>query len=104
VILKPENRRYIITRSDSVQIEFDELVDTITVKKIKWTGPCEYEMIRDFKAKRTQPLNSPHPILRYINEIPVRVKIVETGVDYCVFESKEDGEDIIYRDTMQIYR
>jgi len=102
--LKPDNRSYIITRSDTAQFEYDEKLDTITVLKIKWTGPCEYEAIRDFKAKKHEQPGLPHPILRYINDPPLKVKIIGTGRDFYVFEAREDSDDFVYRDTLWIFK
>jgi len=36
--------------------------------------------------------------------MPLKVKIIATHADYCVFESKKEGVDFIYRDTMWILK
>lgn len=72
--------------------------------KIKWTGSCEYEVLREYKRKNIIDSNSKHIILRYVNEVPLKVRITATGKDYYVFESKEEGNDFVYKDTMWVVK
>lgn len=98
--LKPDNRRCIITRSDTTQIQYDEKIDTVTVMKVKWTGPCEYELEAQYEGKEHE---SPHRIIRYVKPEPLTVKIIATGRNYYVFELRHDSFDFHYRDTMWVY-
>ncbi len=98
------HNNYVINRIDSIQTELDSDIDTITIIKIKWTSPCEYEVLREYKRKNTIDPNSKHIIQRYVNEVPLKVRITATDKDYYVFESKEEGNGFVYKDTMWVVK
>jgi hypothetical protein len=104
ITVKTSHTKYIINRIDSIQTELNMDTDTITMMKIKWTSPCEYQLLREYKRINTIDSNTKHVIGRYINEVPLKVRIVAVNKDYYVFESKQDGIDFIYKDTMWVIK
>jgi hypothetical protein len=96
------NAQFIVTRDSAIQTELDMRSDTLTGEKIIWVGDCEYELVDYYKI----PHYSDTTIKDLRAEVnmniikALRVRIVETGDDYYVFESWKEGIDFKYRDTL----
>lgn len=103
--MQPEGNVFEINRYDNTQTEYDRADDSITGYKIRWTGTCEYELEKTNKRKKTISDSSRlQRIIEYVRATPLKVKIVTTGDDYCVFESRKEGIDFVYKDTMWILK
>lgn len=88
-------REFKIVRNDVNQIETDLTSGTVSIEKIKWLNPCEYELSL-VSRKIIGPDTLPHPPPGAV----LKIKIVSTGTDYYVFEAKLPDTDYTYSDTM----
>ena len=91
------NSYTIITRTDSIQTERDSATGKILYSKIKWLGPCEYEL-RLWKG--SAPFSD--TVYEYLRSYPVNTKIVKAENEYYIFESTTEGSDVKLIDTMKV--
>jgi hypothetical protein len=80
-----------IERKDSLQIETNEN-DDITVLKIRWTGPCQYELLFNYMTPKEVSKNKEVQIVFDSNaDSPFQIKIL-TGTDsYYIYEASRSG-------------
>jgi hypothetical protein len=97
--LKLDNSTYSIKRNDSIQVESNIATGESVTSKIKWTGPCEFEMLF-----LSQSNDSPDSIIKFLQDKPVRSRIIKIGKSYYVFESRTDNINFTYTDTMWLGR
>lgn len=103
--IKPEGYRVVINRRDSLQSEYNRHADSVTGHVIKWTGPCEYELTKVYKArKQSKESGKPQNVIEYGRSTPLKTRILKTTADYYVFESWKEGIDFIYQDTIWILK
>jgi hypothetical protein len=93
--LKLDSSIISIKRNDSLQVETNVATGETITSKIKWTGPCELEMLFLSQSK-----DSPDSIIKFLQGKPVKSRIIKTGKNYYVFESKTDNINFTYTDTM----
>jgi hypothetical protein len=93
--LKPGNTIISIKRNDSIQVETNIATGEIITSKVKWTGACENEML--FLSQSNDPADS---FPEFLKNKPVKSRIIKTGKNYYVFESKTDNINFTYADTM----
>ena len=88
---KMNKQRINIERKDSLQIETDENGD-ITVLKVKWINPCEYELLFNYMTPKEVSKRGDVPkIIESMANEPLQIKIVSGTDDYYLFETKKDG-------------
>jgi hypothetical protein len=105
IYLNPEGIRYEIVRTSTTQTEYNTTTDTIVGFNVKWTGPCEYEVQKMYKRKKTVIDSAQgERITEFRNAIPLKVKITASATDYYLFESWKEGNDFVYKDTMWVKR
>jgi hypothetical protein len=96
----------IINRNDSIQIETDPKKSFVLRERVTWKNPCEYELIF---LSRVPDYPPGYPVERKVyydkaRRIPLQTKIVVAAKNYYVFESRKEGIDIIYKDTMWVLK
>ena len=100
---KVNKQRIIIERRDLLQIETNENGD-ITVLKVNWTGPCEYELLFNYVTPKDVSKNKDNPgIFDSSSDIPLQVKILSGTDDYYVFDAgRKDLKNL--RDTIWLVK
>ena len=99
-IKSPVDESYtIIVRTDSTQTETNTLSNQQMTARITWTSDCSYTLL--YLSGIT---NKGDSIPVSVQAKPLRTKIFKTTKDYCLFESRMDGIDVKYSDTMRILR
>ena len=84
-------QRINIERKDSLQIETNENGD-ITVLKVNWIGPCEYELLFNYMTpKEISKRDSLPGIVESIGNTPLRIKILSGTDSYYLFEARTQG-------------
>ena len=68
---------YVVERNDSIQIEYDLILDTKSVFKINWISDCEYDLTF---IKGTKP-----PLIKNLFVDDFRIKIYSTEDDNYSF-------------------
>jgi len=89
---KANKQRINIERSDSLQIETNATTDDITVMKVKWTGPCEYELL--FNYMTPKEVSKDRNVQRIFDanvDVPLQIKILGGTDSYYVFEAGKKG-------------
>jgi len=89
---KANKQRINIERSDSLQIETNGTTDDITVMKVKWTGPCEYELL--FNYMTPKEVSKDRNVQRIFDanvDVPLQIKILGGTDSYYVFEAGKKG-------------
>lgn len=88
---KPTRKKILIERRDSIQIEKTEKGD-ITVSRVRWKGPCEYELIFNYMTPKEV---SKEDIRKIFDpggaNIPLQIRIISGTGDYYVFEASKEG-------------
>ena len=89
---KANRQRIHIERKDSLQVETNELTGNITVLKVKWTSPCEYELMFNYTTPKEITKDEIKPkIVESIGVTPLYIKILSGTDDYYVFEARKEG-------------
>ena len=100
---KANKQRINIERGDSLQIETNENGD-ITVLKVNWTGPCEYDLL--FNYMTTKEVSKDKNVQRIFDanaDMPLHIKILSGTDSYYVFEAgKRDLKNL--RDTVWLVK
>ena len=100
---KVNKQRINIERKDSLQIETNENGD-ITVLKVKWINPCEYELLFNYMTpKEVSKRGDVQKIVESMANEPLQIKILSGTDDYYLFEAKKDGF-INLRDTVWLVK
>ena len=89
---KANKQRINIERRDSLQIETNEQTGDITVLKVNWTGPCDYELL--FNYVTPKEVSKDKNVQRISNanvDIPLQIKILSGTDSYYVFEAGKRG-------------
>ena len=94
---KIDNTRFMIDRSDSIQIETDLKTGFITKSKIKWLSDCEFEM--HYVSSQDTTLDKLSPML---GNIPIMNRILKIEDDYYIFQQELEGSKMRITDTMWI--
>src|SRR4030095_7555527 len=87
----------LIDRSDSIQIETSGRTGETVRAKITWTSPCEYELLYQSQIKTAS-----NTINKFLQSQPVKVKIIKSGDGFYIFESRTEGVNLVYTDTMRV--
>lgn len=88
---KVNKQRINIERKDSLQIETDENGD-ITVLKVSWTGPCQYELYFNYVTPKEVSKNKNAQRIFDSNAgVPLQIKILSGTDSYYVFEAGKTG-------------
>jgi hypothetical protein len=89
---KTNKQRINIERRDSLQIETNEQTEDITVLKVNWTGPCEYELLFNYMTpKEVSKDKNVQRIFDSNGDIPLQIKILGGTDSYYVFEAGRRG-------------
>ena len=89
---KANKQRINIERRDSLQIETNATTDDITVMKVKWTGPCEYELLFNYMTpKEVSKDKNVQRIFDANVDAPLQIKILGGTDSYYVFEAGKKG-------------
>ena len=100
---KANKQRINIERRDSLQIETNENCD-ITVLKVKWTSPCDYELLFNYMTpKEVSKDTSVQRIFDSNGDIPLQIKILGGTDSYYVFEASRKGFKNL-RDTVWVVK
>lgn len=101
---KANKQRIDIERRDSLQIETNEITGDITVMKVNWTGPCEYELL--FNYMTPKEISKDKTVQRIFDsnvDMPLKVKILSGTDSYYIFEAgKKDMKNL--RDTVWLVK
>jgi len=91
-IYNKANRQKInIERKDSLQIETNENGD-ITVLKVKWTGPCQYELLFNYMTpKEVSKSKDVQRVFDSNGDSPFQIKIQGGTESYYVYEASREG-------------
>jgi hypothetical protein len=89
---KATKQRINIERRDSLQIETNEQTGDITVLKVNWTGPCEYELLFNYMTPKEISKNKDiQRIFDANGDLPLQIKILSGTDNYYVFEAGRRG-------------
>ncbi|HKC34888.1 MAG TPA: hypothetical protein VKB95_02465 [Chitinophagaceae bacterium] len=89
---KVNKQRINIERRDSLQIETNEQTGDITVLKVNWTGPCDYELLFNYVTpKEVSKDKNVQRIFDSNGDIPLQIKILSGTDSYYVFEAGKKG-------------
>ena len=89
---KSSKQRINIERRDSLQIETNELTGDITVSKVNWTGPCDYELSFNYMTpKEVSKDKNVQRIFDVNMDTPLQIKILSGTDDYYIFEAGKRG-------------
>lgn len=89
---KTNKQRINIERRDSLQIETNELTGDITISKVKWTGPCDYELFFNYMTpKEVSKDTTVQRIFDANADTPLQIKILSGTDNYYVFEAGKSG-------------
>jgi hypothetical protein len=88
----------IIERSDTIQVEKNDVTGQITKSKIKWVGNCEYQL---FDVEQTDSVGNFKPLW---NGKVITTKILKAEKDYCVYEAIMEGVSMKMIDTLRILK
>lgn len=101
---KSNKQRINIERRDSLQIETNELTGDFTVSKVKWTGPCDYELFFNYMTpKEVSKDKNVQRIFDTNTDAPLQIKILSGTDSYYVFEAGKRGLKNL-RDTVWIVK
>jgi translation initiation factor IF-1 len=101
---KTRKQKINIERKDSLQIETNELTGDITISKVKWTGPCDYELF--FNYMTPKEVSKDTTVKRVFDanvDTPLQIKILSGTDSYYVFEANKDGFQTL-RDTVWLVK
>ena len=103
---KPRNTVIEIDRQTNTQTEYDTKADTIFGAQVIWTGPCEYELKRTFRAKKTVKDSTARNnlIVETNNPPPYKVRIMSGTADYYVYEIQTPGLALLHTDTAWVVK
>jgi hypothetical protein len=88
---KANKQRIHIERRDSLQVETNENGD-ITVLKVNWTGPCQYELFFNYMTPKEVSKDTTAQRMFDINgDKPFQIKILSGTDSYYIFEAAKDG-------------
>jgi len=101
---KVNKQRINIERRDSLQIETNEQSGDITVLKVNWTGPCDYELLFNYMTpKEVSKDKNVQRIYDANGDIPLQIKILSGTDSYYVFEAgRRDLKNL--RDTVWLVK
>src|SRR5687768_2925526 len=85
---------YLLDRNDSVQVETNTRTGNVVISKINWINSCEYEVLF-----QSQSITAYDSSLDFMRNRPIKARIIATGKDYYIFESRIDSFDFRYTDT-----
>ena len=88
---KANREKITIERKDSLQVETNESGD-ITVLKITWTGPCQYELLFNYMTPKEVSKNK--EVQRVFDpggDSPFQIKILEGTESYYIYEASRKG-------------
>jgi len=89
---KTNKQRINIERRDSLQVETNELTGDITVSKVNWTGPCDYELFFNYMTpKEVSKDKNVQRIFDANGDLPLQIKILSGTDSYYVFEAGKRG-------------
>ncbi|TMI63465.1 MAG: hypothetical protein E6H07_11820 [Bacteroidetes bacterium] len=103
---KPRNTVIEIDRQTMVQTEYDRNSDTLFGAQITWTGPCEYELKKTFRSKKTvKDSSAKNNIIMETNDPPpYKVRIMSGTPDYYVYEIVTPGSTQLHTDTAWVVK
>ena len=88
---KTNGQKINIERKDSLQIETNESGD-ITVLKVNWTGPCQYELLFNYMTpKEVSKSKDVQRVFDANGDSPFQIKIIEGTDSYYVYEAARNG-------------
>jgi len=89
---KFNKQRINIERRDSLQIETNDLTGDITVTKVKWTSPCDYELFFNYMTpKEASKDKNVQRVFDANVDTPLQIKILSGTDSYYVFEAGKSG-------------
>src|SRR6188474_2191977 len=89
---KTSKQRINIERRDSLQIETNEITGDITVMKVNWTGPCQYELFFNYMTpKEVSKDTTAQRIFDLNGDKPFQIKILSGTDSYYIFEATNMG-------------
>ena len=101
---KANKQRIDIERRDSLQIETNEQTGDITVLKVNWTGPCEYELLFNYMTPKEVSKNKDvQRIFDANGDLPLQIKILSGTDNYYLFEAGRRGLKNL-RDTVWVVK
>ena len=88
---KANRQKINIERKDSLQIETNESGD-ITVLKINWTGPCQYELLFNYMTpKDVSKSKDVQRVFDSNGDSPFQIRILGGTESYYVYEASRKG-------------
>jgi len=88
---KANKQKINIERRDSLQIETNEKGD-ITVSRVSWTGPCEYELLFNYMTPKEVSKEGVQKVFEAApGNTPLQIKILSGTDSYYIFEASKQG-------------
>ena len=101
---KANRQRIKIERRDSLQVETNDVTGNITVLKVRWTGPCDYELLFNYTTPKELLKDTTRlKVIESFGVTPFYIKILSGTEDYYVFEARKEGYRPL-RDTVWILK
>jgi hypothetical protein len=102
---KEGNTVFEIDRQTTTQTEYNRKTDTIEGFQVSWSGPCEYELKKTFRAKKKGTDSADKkPIFEVNNPALYKVRIITGTRDYYVFEIQTAGVNLLKTDTAWVLK
>ena len=93
-----------IERTDSLQIETNDVTGDMTILKVNWTGACQYELFFNYMTpKEISKRVDAERIVESLGSSPLQIKIVSGTESYYVFEASKQGFQGL-RDTVWVVK
>jgi hypothetical protein len=94
-----------IDRQSLTQTEHNRKTDSIEGFQVNWTGPCEYELKKTFRMKKTVTDSfNKKTIVEPGTTPPYKVRIITGTKDYYVFEIQTAGVTLLKTDTAWVLK
>ncbi|HEX6847691.1 MAG TPA: hypothetical protein VF144_11975 [Chitinophagaceae bacterium] len=88
---KANGQKIKIERKDSLQIETNENGD-ITILKVNWTGPCQYELLFNYMTPKEVSKNKEvQRVFDSNGNSPFQIKILGGTDSYYIYEASRNG-------------
>lgn len=91
-----DNSIFLVERNESFQVETNTRTGESYKLRIKWTGPCQYDLIKAPDDNTAVDRNSKPP-----DDKLLHIRITKTTKDYYVFDAYETGVLLLYTDTLE---
>jgi hypothetical protein len=92
------DQQTIVERNDTMQVETNDVAGLVMRARIRWTSPCEYQLINP-EEKDSTGLFKP-----MVGGKTITGRILKAEDDYCVYEASMEGVSMRMIDTLKVLK